>query len=186
MLFGCVVLLYVRIIQHLTVTKRQVQLKSMTKVLTMLVCPTECQHNLMEKFFKNPTNPCIFEPCCLKCSKCTHSLNQQIGRVHWNCLTHLLISFCTSTMQPFATLIKIVKTKRSEIFHKNDVANKLMGRIHALCLQLVAMEIIQLQIMEDKKHLISKLELLPKFVIVKLGILDGQPLVLIDSYWEKI
>jgi hypothetical protein len=89
-------------------------------------------------------------------------------------------------MQPFATLIKIVKTKRSEIFHKNDVANKLMGRIHALCLQLVAMEIIQLQIMEDKKHLISKLELLPKFVIVKLGILDGQPLVLIDSYWEKI
>jgi hypothetical protein len=143
--------------QHPAVAKRQVQLKLMTKVLMMLVCPAECQHNLMEKFFKNPTNPCIFEPCRLKCSKCTNSLNQQIGCVHWNCLTHLLISFCIGTMQPFAALIKIVKTKRSEIFHKYYVSNKLRGPIHALCRQLVANGIIQLQILKDKKHLIGKL-----------------------------
>jgi hypothetical protein len=59
-------------------------------------------------------------------------------------LTHLLISFGTGTMQPFAALIKIVKTKRSKIFHKKDVSNQLMGPICTLCLQLVATEIIQL------------------------------------------
>ncbi len=42
-----------------------------------------------------------------------------------------------------------------------------------------------MRIMEDKKHLIGDLELSPKFVVVKLGIVDGQPSVLVDSFLSR-
>ena len=108
----------------------------------------------------------------------------------WTCSLELFNSFTDFFLYWYhATLCcfdKDCETKRSKILHKNDVSNKLMGPIHTLCLHLVATEIIQLQIMKDKKHLIGKLELSPKFVVVNLGIVDGQPLVLVDSYWEGI
>jgi hypothetical protein len=61
-----------------------------------------------------------------------------------------------------------------------------MGLIHALCLQLVAKGIIHLGICDNKNHCLGKKELNPKSVIVKLGIVDGDPSVLQDHFWEGI
>jgi hypothetical protein len=95
-----------------------------------------------------------------------------------------LISFCSGEIQSSAALIKFVKTKKKEIYC--NVPNRLMGPIHALCLQLVATSILELGISDKNKNLIGKTDLTPKSVIVKLGIINGEPSVLLDNYWEGL
>jgi hypothetical protein len=83
-------------------------------------------------------------------------------------------------------MINLVKTKKNEIFHKKDVPNRMMGPIHAFCMQLRVKGIIELSIMHKKRKLIGKSELSPHHVVIKLGVVEGIPSVLIDSYWEQI
>jgi hypothetical protein len=62
----------------------------------------------------------------------------------------------------------------------------MMGPIHALCLQLVATDILEFGISDENKNRIGKTDLTPKRVIVKLGIVDGEPSVLFDKYWAGL
>ncbi len=84
-----------------------------------------------------------------------------------------------------AALIKSIKTNKKDIFG-GGVPTRVMSPIHALYLQLVAKGIIHLGICDNKKHCIGKKELNPKNVIVKLEIVDGDPSVLQDHFWEGI
>ena len=61
-----------------------------------------------------------------------------------------------------------------------------MGPIHALCLQLVAVGIIELKICNNKRNLIGKTDLLPLNVVVRLEIQQHNPAVLIATYWEGL
>ncbi len=62
----------------------------------------------------------------------------------------------------------------------------MMGPIHAFCMQLVAKGIIELSITHKKRKSIGKSELSPCDVVIKLGVVEGIPSILIDSYWEGI
>jgi hypothetical protein len=88
-------------------------------------------------------------------------------------------------MQTIAALIESIKTNNTDIFG-GSIPMIGMGPIHALCLQLVAKGIIHLGICDNKKHCIGKKELNPWSVIVKLGIVDIDPSVLQDYFWEGI
>jgi hypothetical protein len=85
-------------------------------------------------------------------------------------------------MQSRAALIKFVKTKKNKIYC--NVPNRIIGPIHALCLQLVATGILELGISDKNKNLISKTDLTPKSVIVKLRIVNGEPSILLDNYFS--
>jgi hypothetical protein len=87
-------------------------------------------------------------------------------------------------MQSSAALIKFVKTKKKEIYC--NVPNRMMGPIHALCLQLVATHILKFGKSDKNKNLIGKTDSTPKRVIVKLGIVNGEPSVLLYNYWEGL
>jgi len=89
-------------------------------------------------------------------------------------------------MQTAGALIKFIKSNKGDIFHKNNVPNKMMGLIHALCLHLFVKGIVELGISDEKKNLIGKPDLSPMNVIVRLGIEGNDTVVLIDSFWEGL
>ena len=121
--------------------------------------------------------------CCSQCRKDTHCLTGRIYRIK---LSRLLITFSLGRMQTAGALIKFIKSNKGDIFHKNNVPNKMMGFIHALCLQLFAKGIVELGISDEKKNLIGKPDLSPMNVIVQLGIEGNDTVVLIDSFWEGL
>ena len=108
------------------------------------------------------------------------------GRIYCDKLSDLLITFATGGMQTTGALIKLIKSNKDQIYHKNDVPNERMGPIHALCLQLVAKSIIELAISDDKRNLIGKTDLTPVNVIVRLVIGRNDPAVLNDTAWEGL
>jgi hypothetical protein len=68
MSFSCAVKLFVRIMQHPEADERLTQLASMHEVLTLLVTPNECQHTLMEKYFKPADSTLEKVQCSVCCS----------------------------------------------------------------------------------------------------------------------
>jgi hypothetical protein len=75
MLFPCLVKLYVKIMQHPDPAECAIRLASMKEVLVLLVTPNKCQHNMMEKYFKNPAYMQIYKPCRDKFTQCTAPLS---------------------------------------------------------------------------------------------------------------
>jgi hypothetical protein len=69
--FSCLVQLYVRIMQKPDPGEREIQLLSMHEVLQVLVTPNECQHVMMERYFKSPSSSRVYEPCRTKFTQCT-------------------------------------------------------------------------------------------------------------------
>jgi hypothetical protein len=177
-------MLYLRIMQHFDPSERDIKLSMMLNVLMLLVITNECQHMIMEIFLKNPSSSRLCHPCGHKCSYCKRDNSSFMGRINRTRKTGLLISFCSGKMQSSAALMKVVKTKKNEIYR--NVPHRLMGPIHALCLQLVATGILELGISDKNKNLIGKTDLTPKSIIVKLGIVNGEPSVLLDNYWEGL
>ena len=49
-------------------------------------------------------------------------------------------------MPHYKAFIKYLKIKKEDIFHENNVPNKLMGPIYTLALQLLAKGIIELKV----------------------------------------
>jgi hypothetical protein len=101
-------------------------------------------------------------------------------------LSELLIGFFTGKEKTTTQLVAFIKLNKTLIYHAHDVPKKNMGTIHSLCLQLVAIRIIELGITADKRHLVGKQGVLPKNVTVQLGMDRKQPTILIDSYWERV
>ena len=156
----------------------------MMDVLRLLVMPTECQHVLMERYFEKPDSSLVKEKCGDFCSRCKMDTSSSTGRIHRDKLCCFLITFATGCTRTTSALIKSIKSKKDEIYHKDDVPNKMMGPIHALCLQLVAKSIIELAIADDKRNLIGKTDLSPLNVIVRLVINGNDPAVMNDTAWE--
>ncbi len=82
-----------------------------------------------------------------------------------------------------AELVKFIKVNKDNIYI--DLPNKLMGPIHALCLQLVANGILNLLVAVCHRSLIGKNTLNDKHVVLCLGVKEGdEPVLLNDRYWE--
>jgi hypothetical protein len=163
--FNCYVQLFVRIMQHPHNSEQERQLSSLKEVLVLLVTPKECQHIAMEKWFIHTESAAAREPCLTKCTYCTGVCKLFTGRINRDKLTRLLITFFTRGQRPPADLMKFIKAKMNEIFHRRDTWSS-MGPTHALCMQLTANGIIELSIAEDKKHEIGTDGKIPHSVIV--------------------
>jgi hypothetical protein len=173
-------------VQHPDASERSTQFASMFDVLVVLVAPKTCQHTLMEQYFANPKLTIQYVPCSSMCDYCSRASVLLTGMIYHERLSELLISFCTGKEQLTNSLVEFINSKKKIISHKNHVPSKLMGPIHATCLQLIAMRILELGIIDNKKLLVGKKGLMPQNVIILLGTDNGQPRVLRDEYWEHI
>jgi hypothetical protein len=63
MSFLCLVKLCVRILQESDLHEQATQVELMNEVLKLLVTPNECQHIMMEKYFKNSVSTRLYESC---------------------------------------------------------------------------------------------------------------------------
>jgi hypothetical protein len=61
--FPCLVMLYLRIMQHFDPSERDIQLSMMFNVLKLLLIPNECQHVIKAKLFENPLSSRLYHPC---------------------------------------------------------------------------------------------------------------------------
>ncbi len=117
--FGCLVKMYARVMQHPDPLEHPIQLLSMREVLALLVNPDKCQHNLMESYFENLASTQIYKPCRTNYSKCNEVTNPLTRHVQRARTANLLIAFCSVKMKITAALIKFIKTKQSDTFHKS-------------------------------------------------------------------
>ena len=185
--FSCLISLFIRIMQHPKSSERKTQLGMMHDVLELLVSPETCQHALMEKYFARPGTSTECIPCQSMCNYCSRGSAVGIaGAVYRDRLCNILITFCARNGQPTtASLIKCIKLNKDKIFHKRDIPRS-MGPVHALCLQLIATRILELQVSSERRHLIGKRGIMPINVIVRLGTDNDKPRILEDRYWERI
>jgi superfamily II DNA helicase RecQ len=182
---GCVEKMYARIMQHPSPSERTLQYHSLIEVLRFLVCPGECQHSLMEKYFEDKDSRRSYEPCQNMCSKCNSSSNPITGRIDRSRAASLLVAYCAAKKRTTGELLQFVKAKQKDFFPE-DIVLKYVGPFHAFCMQLIANGILHFRIADEKKYLIGKKELSPKSVVVELASKNGELCALSDSYWGGI
>jgi hypothetical protein len=85
--FLCLVMLYLRIMQHSDPSECNIQLSMMFNVLKLLVIPNECQHMVMANFFENPSSSRLYHPCGHKCSYCKRDNSSFTGQINRTCTT---------------------------------------------------------------------------------------------------
>jgi len=147
--FNCLIALYVRIMQHPDVSERATQFAAMFEVLVVLVVPYKCQHALLEEYFANPNSTCQYTPCQSMCNFCSRGAVSLTGRINRARLCELLVGFCAGKENTTAQLVKFIKLNKTSIYHKNDVPKTIVGPIHAICLQLIAVRILELSVLSE-------------------------------------
>ena len=172
--------------QHPDVSERATQFAAMFEVLVVLVVPYKCQHALLEEYFANPNSTCQYTPCQSMCNFCSRGAVSLTGRINRARLCELLVGFCAGKENTTAQLVKFIKLNKTSIYHKNDVPKTIVGPIHAICLQLIAVRILELSVLDKKKDLVGTKGIVPAHVTVRLGIDNKEPRILKDSYWERI
>ncbi len=184
MLFMCVVFLYVRVMQQNDMQEWTISIVALHKVLKFLVLPCTCKHVLMEQYFEDPGLLFQKEVCAGYCSYCKKDNNTTGGRVQKEILTNLLTRLFMGHAPTSKGLVKVIKLHKEKIYQSNDVPNRLMGPIHALCLQLIANGMILLLVHNDKQAMIGKTDLRTSHVVLKLQFENDTAAVLIDRYWD--
>ncbi len=102
---------------------------------------------------------------------------------------HLNVSLCQKNhhcsslkLPTTAALVKFVMEKQTLIFHKSDQPKNGMGKIHAICLQLVATGILVFGIADNCVRSVGKNDINVKSIIVKLGNHNSKPRAMLDRY----
>ena len=185
MSFMCPVFLYVRVMQQNDKQERTISIVALHKVLKFLVLPCTCQHVLMEQYFEDPGLLFQKEGCVGYCSYCKKDNDTTSRRVQKEILTNLLIGLFMGNAPTPEGLVKFIKLHKEKIYQSNDVPNRLMGPIHALCLQLIANRMILLLVHKDKQAMIGKMDLRTSHVVLKLHFENDTAAVLIDRYWDR-
>jgi hypothetical protein len=101
------------------------------------------------------------------------------------------MGYCSSSKLPTtAALVKFVREKQMLIFHKSDQPKNGIGKIHAICLQLVATGILLVAtgilafgIADDSVRSVGKNDINVKSIIVKLGNDNSEPRAMSNRYW---
>ena len=119
---------------------RDRQLVALFEVLTFIMTPSECFHCTMEKYFEQDTVGAEKQPCEKYSSFCTGGHKQITGVFGKTQLSGFLIDFCNGKSQTTDAFLKALKGKKDKIFEVGSVPNKVAGPIHALTLQLLAVE----------------------------------------------
>ncbi|KAL7548847.1 hypothetical protein ACHAWF_015173 [Thalassiosira exigua] len=180
--------LYVRIMQHPKADVRKRQLLAAYECLQFCLTPTQCFHKSMEAYFEHDTSPSGKTSCKKYCSFCTGGHGHLTGVFRKQELIAALYGKCFASKLPkYDEFIKQIKKSKNEIFEPNDVPNKLMGPIHALCLQLLAKGIVDLGVSDEGKAFIGTDKLEAKHIVVKGGVTKtGQPAFMDDDNWTGL
>ncbi len=179
----CIVTLYVRVMQNHDHNEHTMLLVAVFGVLKLFMVPNACQHTLMEQYFENDACPLPKEDCDTMCSYCKGDIRYLTGLINITKLRSLLILFMSRKTPMLADLVNFIKVNKDNIYI--ELPNKLMGPIHALCLQLVANVILDLSVDVCHRSLIGKNTLKDKHVVLCLGVKEGdKPALLNNRYWE--
>ena len=159
---------------------------SLFDVLDVLVSPQKCQHVLMEEYFENPEITDDRVACGGLCSYCRDLSGEvrapwNLGRINRSYLTDRLIFFFNGNTASPASLIRFVKTNRERIMEGYTMGDKSMSAVHALCLLLLRLRIIDIDVREGNVKLVSGGD-----VVLRLGRLDDAMAILNDEVWASV
>ncbi|KAL7524738.1 hypothetical protein ACHAWF_002535 [Thalassiosira exigua] len=178
--------LYVRIMQEKEKAERDRQLVALFELLQLTLTPTECFHVALERYFEHDREDHVRCECGHYCSYCTGGHDELTGTFRRKELCGLLVSKCFNGTQPsHKDFIRFIKSVKNEIYEPGESPDKVMGPIHALCLQLVANGIVDLSIAEAARFNIGTNKLNADAVVLKLGVSSsGMPAFMDDSNWS--
>ena len=173
-------------------TERTVQLTHLNEVMVMLFLSKMCYHRAIEIYFEWEKYPDKTD-CGKFCTKCKQKNNSFTKRVRKAGVQSLLCKKVDGQKVSVSGFMKLLKTNKELIFHKDDVPKgKEVGQIHALHLQLVAGGIISYDVKDRAKIGTDKLKTDDLFVVCpkKEEELEGinccKPGYLVDSMWEGL
>ena len=142
--FDCIVTAYIRIMQTETAAERTKLKEALMEVLKFLVVPEKCYHSFIEQHFE--WEPFPKQECETMCSKCCNECKDFTGLFYRRSVVTLLSSLFGQRRTPVSSsdLKKAFRNNKATIFHADHIPKTSVKQIHALLLQLVAKEIIQL------------------------------------------
>jgi len=187
--FMCFVSIYSRVMKEPNASDRRKQLRSLFDVLDVLVSPEKCQHVLMEEYFENPERGIDNRAACGSlCSYCRDLSREErapwnLGRINCKYLTDRLIYFFNGNTASPAGLIRFIKTNKRRIFegYTMTTGGKSTSAIHALCLLLLRLRIIEIDMKEGRKEGGSGIE-----VVLRLGRMNDSMAIVSDMVWASV
>jgi hypothetical protein len=145
----------------------------------------------MEEYFENPESIDDRVACGGLCSYCWDLSGEvrapwNLGRINRSYLTDRLICFFNGNTASPASLIRFIKTNRECIMEGYKMGDRSMSAVHALCLLLLRLRIIDIDVRETKKEegnakLVSGVD-----VLLRLGRLNNTMAVLNDAVWASV
>jgi hypothetical protein len=192
--FNCFVSIYSRVMRESNASDRKKQLISLFDVLHVLVLPRQCQHVLMEEYFEHPEHTRTDNriACGSLCSYCRDLAGEEragwnVGRINRSFLANRLIYFFNGNTASPASLIRFVKANKNRILEGGATGNKSMSPVHAICLLLLRLRIIDIDVKGVKnKGGATKYDQDGKDVVLRLGIMDDSMAILNDSVWACV
>jgi len=188
--YPLVISLYVRIQQQPNKDERNKQLESFYEVLRYLLIPNKCFHSGVESYFGEDTNSSS-NPCRDSCSFCTGIHKELTGEFNKRKLVGLLTTeFFNGVAPKHDKFTKFVKDKRNDIFEEGQAPGKLVGPIHALCLQLIAKGLVELDINTSEKKYVGTDKLQSNHVVIRAGVTNiagyKEMAMYNDSLWSGL
>ena len=110
-----------------------------------------CYHSTIENYFE--VNPSANKPDCDSfCSACNGEIQNSTGMFYQRQIMSILVTNVKSSnpLTP-AAFMKLMKENKTSIFHADHIPKTNTGQYHALALQLVANDIIQLEMINNSK-----------------------------------
>jgi len=126
-------------------------LTEMDAVLRLLMNWKKCYHYTIEKYFK--VNPSANKPDCGSvCSACNGEVKKYTGLLYQPQLMSVLATNVKSSnpLTP-AAFMKLLKANKINIFHADHIPKTSTVRYHMLARQMVANDIIHLEMINNSK-----------------------------------
>ncbi|EJK55970.1 hypothetical protein THAOC_24227, partial [Thalassiosira oceanica] len=168
--------------------ERKKQLVAVFELLKFLVTPDRCQHILLEEKFEDPSFPMERTKCDNCCSYCTGDHDEHTGKVNRQALTNIVLTQVLNAQKQlnYSAFLSLIKERKGAIFHKDHIP-KDAGPIHALCLQMLAIGLIQLNV---DNSLVGTSKLEAQHVMVNAGTVrmqgyDGLAII-VENNWAGI
>ena len=132
----------------------QMQLRQVYEVLRFLLLAKVCYHTAMERHFDWETSG-IKQECVHHCSRCLRDTEKPTKWVNMQGVMPLLLRRVHGSDKD-VTLRDLVRNmkeprKKTMYFYRDDVWLLGVGQTHALCLQLIAADIISLVATDQSK-----------------------------------
>jgi hypothetical protein len=190
--FMCFVSIFSRVMKVSNASDRRKQLSSLFNVLDILVLPQRCQHVLMEEYFEHPERTDDRVACGSLCSYCRDLAGEEragwnVGGINRSFLADRLIYFFNRNTASPASLIRFVKANKNRILEGVAKGDKSMSAVHAICLLLLRLRIIDIDVKGVKKvGGTTTQDIGGKDVVLRLGITNDSMAILKDSVWACV